>query len=437
MRRLGSSGDEQNRKNMTTVPQTRTRDSRVLKIVAVGFSAHAHAALEMLLHKQSVKTCELVSDIDIAHVGIVDLDGFQARQLFEDYRQRFGGPTLVMSVRDPAIEGMLWVAKPAQASTLLAALESTRAVAFSEPVAADTSAVAPPADPAPVDDAVEGNEIAANDIAYDEDLSPADSTPGTAPVVHPRDRADSGDTSHAANLAQTERRRHPSYGSFTHASYTDPSQRHLCFYDPREYFQGVLKRAIDLSRSKQQPLRMTCLNDAGKGLTIFPVQHRIQNEIREHLLRRLSMVSGSDNFVDFRLLHKDTQPTATSLEPRTQTESGLLWKVALWAAMGRIPVGTDPEQPVRLVYWPNFTRIFIPHHAMQIAALWAQRPTSLLETADMLGIERRYVFSFYSAALAIGAVAHAGESQRSATADKRPGQRGLLGRLLNYLGSRD
>jgi hypothetical protein len=39
-------------------------------------------------------------------------------------------------------------------------------------------------------------------------------------------------------------------------------------------------------------------------------------------------------------------------------------------------------------------------HALRIAALWATRGASLIDTSRLLDIPQRYVFAFYNAALA-------------------------------------
>ena len=126
----------------------------------------------------------------------------------------------------------------------------------------------------------------------------------------------------------------------------------------------------------------------------------------------------------------------TSEDALTYTLPSLFWKVALWASRGRLPEGTSLTQPIFLRRWPNFTRLQVTPYAFAIAALWAEQPRSLLDTARHLQIPQRYVFAFYSAAKSLQL---AGETRRAAdtliqpqeiTASK---QRGLLGRLLDRL----
>ncbi len=78
----------------------------------------------------------------------------------------------------------------------------------------------------------------------------------------------------------------------------------------------------------------------------------------------------------------------------------LLWRTGLETAIGRLPAGTDPHKTVYLKHWPNLTRMESVPHGIRIAALWATQGAGLLETSELLKIPQRYVFAFYSAALA-------------------------------------
>jgi hypothetical protein len=72
-----------------------------------------------------------------------------------------------------------------------------------------------------------------------------------------------------------------------------------------------------------------------------------------------------------------------------------------------VPKGTMLDRPVRLKHWPNFTRILLFPEAMRIAALLSEHTYSLTKTAQLLKIDERCVYSFYSAAYALGLVSMA------------------------------
>lgn len=405
-RDVGSSG------GVSTIKIGAGGEKRPLQIVAIGFSSRARTMLEMFFSANRETPCVLVETLDQAEAGLFDLDGPDAKQQFEDYRQLFSCPVLVMSVRDPKLQGVVWVPKPVQPKQLMSALAQV---------------------------------IAQRDLAKAIQSSPGRGAkvhvlptsiqqPAVKLSVHKADEEDVPDTVRAAELTCCERRRHPSYGNLVGKDYADPVRRSKCFYDPREYFQGALESALAEAERAGKPLRIV-LDGVDKGLVVFPDQHRVQCDVREQLLRNICMMPGGSSAIKTEFLDADTGFDANSPEPRLQFESNLLWKVALWSSFGRLPLGTDPERPVQLKFWPNFTRIFIPHHALQIAALWAQRPVSLLETASVLEIEDRFVFSFYSAAHAIGAISSVAGDHRPTGDGRRRDGNGLFRRLLSYLGA--
>ncbi len=110
----------------------------------------------------------------------------------------------------------------------------------------------------------------------------------------------------------------------------------------------------------------------------------------------------------------------------------LLWRSALETSVGRLPTGVNPGKTVYLKHWPNLTRLHQTPHGLRIAALWATRGASLLETATQLRVAQRHVFAFYNAAMALDLVtedgAHVRRLQRKGTKNK-----GLLSKLFGWL----
>jgi len=165
------------------------------------------------------------------------------------------------------------------------------------------------------------------------------------------------------------------------------------FFDPDDYLIGQLFRAVVKSQASQRPLAVAglyrlirvVLQPAPLCLTAF----------RETRLRPISMTQLP--LATTRIVHDPGPQDSPDAESAWATED-MLWNVAAWAARGRLPSGTDPYRPVRLKAWPNFTRIFVPPHALRIAALWVRGYVSPVGIATKLAIPQRYVFSFYTAA---------------------------------------
>jgi hypothetical protein len=109
---------------------------------------------------------------------------------------------------------------------------------------------------------------------------------------------------------------------------------------------------------------------------------------REDLPTQASFVFVRDPY--YNISHPDMTPLDT-----------LLWKLALGASRGRLPLGTPLDTPCALREWPNFTRLVVTPGAMSIAALWARQTFTLGQTIQLLELPSADVFAFYSAAVAI------------------------------------
>ena len=111
----------------------------------------------------------------------------------------------------------------------------------------------------------------------------------------------------------------------------------------------------------------------------------------------------------------------------------MLWKAAAWASRGRLPQGADPDRPVSIAAWPNLTRLARFPHAVQLAALWHRQAISIRATAALLDISPRYVFCFYSTCLQLGLIREHARPQIFGTVPGVEADRGLLGKVLDYL----
>ena len=119
----------------------------------------------------------------------------------------------------------------------------------------------------------------------------------------------------------------------------------------------------------------------------------------------------------------------------------LLWELALWAARGRIPFGVPFDAPVRLLRWPNLTRLALTPDAIRIAGLWSGHPTSLLLSARALQVPQRHVFAFFSACRALDLL-RLEDAPKNLPASAQPhpsresASRGLFDRILDKLPGR-
>jgi hypothetical protein len=210
----------------------------------------------------------------------------------------------------------------------------------------------------------------------------------------------------------------------------DPAQTSKVYYNPEHYLQGHLQQALNLAVRYN---RNVAIEGPWPAMELLIEEHKVRVATEERHLR--SHCTLPDATLEMRLRQFDD---ASQLDDNSPSYSlpALFWKVALWASRGRLPMGTSLSQPIYLRHWPNFTRLEVTPYALAIAALWAEQPRSLIDTAKHLQIPQRYVFAFYSAAKSLQLV---GETRRAADTLIAPEaiaasrQRGLFGRLLDRL----
>ncbi len=83
-----------------------------------------------------------------------------------------------------------------------------------------------------------------------------------------------------------------------------------------------------------------------------------------------------------------------------------VWLSILLSAKGRLPTGFDPDEPIRLKHWPNFTRLENTPHCFEIATCWAQKFKSLNDVISELKLQASDVIAFYNGTSALELFEH-------------------------------
>ncbi len=175
-------------------------------------------------------------------------------------------------------------------------------------------------------------------------------------------------------------------------------QSESLFFNPDGYLCGRLAKAVE--RAREEGVAVALNTDSGRVL-VCPDHDIALAQMSETTLRWLSSVRMPDDRATLEVPAEGCPDEPENMALRRGSD-GLLWMTTLWAARGRVPRGTSLNAEVRLARWPNMTRLLLFPHSLRIAALWAKEPVSLLDSARILGIPQRFVFSFYSAAHALG-----------------------------------
>lgn len=380
-----------------------------VRIGAIGMDQRQRNTLRVLFSSKCNNHYLLVEESS-AELYILDLDGYNGTNLWREFRQRHPGqPTILVSLKEQPIadQHTQFVRKPIPVQTLIDAIE--RQCHLAGLIAATDTQVTPePPEPPPAEEPTPAVEAEpANEVA---------------PQGRPGARK-------AASLMKSGLER-AFVGTSPDIDPDDPKQVAKAYYNPDHYLQGHLQQALNLAVRYN---RNVAIEGPWPAMELLVEEHRIVVDVEERRLRSHCTLPDATLEVTLRTFDGKGKLDGDS---HSYSMQSLFWKVALWASRGRLPEGTSLTKPIYLRRWPNFTRLDVIPYALAIAALWAEQPRSLIDTAKHLEIPQRYVFAFYSAAKSLTL---AGETRRAVDTLLAPpeieasGQRGLFGRLLDRL----
>ncbi|MGF1644196.1 MAG: hypothetical protein ACFCUJ_11160 [Thiotrichales bacterium] len=339
----------------------------------------------------------VVSDLADADIAVVDLDGFNADQQWKAFRAQYGHvPALVLSVEERQLPEASCVLKPVQGDELLRALRrlESRALKQRRVATPNVTATTGPR-PAPIGTALHAARLlGAHEIAR----------------LQPSLRADDGNNGSTRD---------------------DPA----AYYDPSEYLQGVVDRALSKARSASGAI---VIRGLGQDIEFSEGGELVRTTLNEAQLCALCHVRFDQSFTPYLIAARDA-PLPTGSAGVEQPIDAFRWKVALWSARGRLATGTHTDRSVRLRRWPNLTRWTRLKFDMQLAALWFEFGFSPQGISERFAIPRRYVYSFHSACSALGLFEPCDESHdRKPLREVRPSaeKQGFMSRLLSFLGGK-
>lgn len=407
-----------------------------LRVALHGFNERTRNTLLMFFEGKGSAHGRVVPDRE-SEVNIFDFDTLDGPAIWARTHQSEQRPALLLSVRERIHPNAIWVRKPLDCDNLIEALQSIRGhLAAASHEARDglvhtaAAVLALPHGPAP--------QVSLASPANDTGQVPPPTLPASAGPARvagafsarPASGAPATDEHLDALTYQRDIRTY--YGELDDATYQDKARRDDLFYDPDQYLQGTLARAM---RRATRTGTAQSLEGLGKLLIVDPIRQQILTDMRDKYLRGLCLQSSRTLKIH---LHPTTVPAEPTPDATWQDCDTALWRIALWCSRGRVPPGTALDAPIHLRAWPNFTRLANPPHAMQIIASWSRQPATLDETAASLGLPCRAVFTMYSACRALDLVetgsARAITRTFPETAVNAGVPRRLLGTLLRKLG---
>jgi hypothetical protein len=203
-------------------------------------------------------------------------------------------------------------------------------------------------------------------------------------------------------------------------------------YKTDDYFQEKL---INVYNSPA----INCLKTAYCSVIYNKKNHTVYVDTNDRILQNVSSIATLN--VDYSITeikHLSNNNKVVLWEDA----DAVLWKVSIWASRGRLPLlFNDIDREFTLSYWPNLTRFMMTPHAIEIAALWSKKPTSLRKSLILLNIPQRYIFSFYSAAIALDLIIFKKEhnaslafssTTESSSVQTPPKRKSVFNKLLNF-----
>lgn len=374
----------------------------LLNIALLGMNEKNASTFSYFIKKHAGNHFQL-STADNADAFLIDFDNDQG---IRQWHQFCGGgrkASLIISTDNPAKPRSLWLNKPVTSQGLEVAIAKLVKL-VKEPVA---SAYAHAGTPSPnahkESHAPRENHLHVVHDATREAVKATETEAGEKPVKGKAGYERTFSDESSPNLTLTKEEIAECCGSQGDADPAVADFRTKVSYDDDKTLLGALRKAIAIAKDKHcaveiQNMHAQMVVMPGGEKTFFELgNHRVRHICAMPLLAMPVLKPLPLSAMECERLYPAHHKYMHSMEE-------VLWQIALWTSRGRVPKALDPNHPMRLAFWPNFTRLQITPHAVHITALWTRHSLSPVQVAQNLGISQRYVFALASAAHAIGAV---------------------------------
>lgn len=348
---------------------------KALQTAVFGMDSKAFKTFEFAMQKMGDGLATFVNE-DASEAAIFNLDNPETQLQLDKYRKSYPeNAIIILSVKDLSRTDCIFVKKPFNMDGLLAAIRKAQKQKLEWISRKNSQSM---------------SKVGASSVRVEKKterkLSPI------TPVVD----------------FQAEKNKDRKFcGAAADIDLSDAKQRQDIFYSAEESLQGKLQMANDQGKQKKQAIIVTIKfeNDV-ETITLLPRINKVITALDDKKLSYLCTVPLY--CLEIKLFRQNMEKSRDleghAIKSHGQSIEALLWKIALWTSRGRIPLGVNINAPIYLKRWPNFTRLHVTPGAFSIAALLHDKPMSLLLLIKLLSIPQRYVFAFYSGAIALGLV---------------------------------
>ena len=388
------------------------KPDELINVATLGINTKMSQILDYFCKHSAAGYCKHVTPAE-AQVIILDIDSLDGKTLLREMPEQYRDKALiVLSVNQPERDDVIYVKKPLKAETLLSAINNTRTLfssSSSNKIYFDRF----------LPDTQTGSHLVAEDKSSS--MAPASHLQTVSSKRESKvdinlaiikqgqqelEKIYSTKTVRSQKLVESEKRltdrwRDRIIGTAPDVNLDNKEDLYHRSYNPDDYLQGFLHQSILKAKRYNKPVLQSI---SEYSIIILPNADTVLIDARESQLQALSSIPLADLTMTVIFLD-DEQLKKYSTHAHPIPLYDLLWKSALIASRGRIPVDTDLYSPINFSRWSSISsHVLLFKHADTIATLWQQESISLVETLQRLNIPQRYVFAFYSACKAIGIV---------------------------------
>ena len=351
-----------------------------VKVALYGMDPRSYKTMELYLKGPCRGIAEVVAEQD-AQIDIIDADFATAGEILEARRQQTPDrPIILLSLQQLKIANTHFIQKPVTVEQITAVLtDLTR----TKTDATETE-----------HDLDESSEL--NQAAFQQDAkSPEMVTQAPQKKRSAFEANEGGYTAFLGNLADID--------------FDDPKQWTIASFDPKSHLLSYVLSACKIACHQNHAQQ---LNSMWKPLMILPGSRQVWLDADDKQLR---VFAGMEHklFANTISLSSIDEAASVLSKPtdKFQDMDAFIWKLSIWTSKGRFPANIDPNLPVFLKQWPNFTRLMLIPDAMRIAALLVKSPRTCFEIVRVLHVRPQYVFAFITACQSLGIL---GQCQRQA-----------------------
>ena len=399
----------------------KSNNNKPLNVALYGMDGRSHKTMVMYLQGPCKGVGIVVDEFD-AEIDIIDADSFKAKELMDGRKSKTPDrPMILLSLEELNIEGTIYVKKPVQTDELVGALNKAKLMLDGEKPKKAT--------------------VLPEQASIQEPETKKEKTPAVVEKKQAGGKTINTEegkktSKHRTAMDLTEKGFSAYIGHVDGVDFSNREQVLLASYMPKSFFLGFVQSAIRVAREKGRILQ---LNSSWKSLIVFPHSREIWLDADDKQLRAFAGIAiKSGKGMSLSSVEQTSSEYVNEKMENFYDIDTFIWKLTVWTSKGRYPEDIDINKPVHLKHWPNFTRLVITPHALQIAALLIVGPRTLINISDSLKIKPQYVFVFISAAHAIGLV---GQAERNADVIIAPPEvrksksKGLLSKILGKLRS--